>query len=92
MKASVELERQVLDFTGSLPPGPRRDFQRALPQLEKGKGDVRPLRVGLEGFFRVRVMSYRVVFFRPEPLVIRCAFAERRSVVYEMYANLLAGE
>jgi mRNA interferase RelE/StbE len=58
----VELERQVVDFIRSLPPGPRRAVRRGLKNLEQEKGDIRALEGELEGFYRLRINRYRINF------------------------------
>ena len=92
MKSSLEIEQQVLDFIRALPPQPRLAMRRALKKLATGQGDVRALQEELSGFYRLRVLSYRVIFYRPDARTLRCVFAESRNVVYAMYAQLIAGE
>ena len=49
----------------------------------------------LSGWSRLRVVSHRVLFKETAAGGIRkinCVFAERRGVVYEMFAELLASE
>jgi mRNA-degrading endonuclease RelE of RelBE toxin-antitoxin system len=88
----VEIEEQVVRFVAQLAPEPRRALRLALHALEKGKGDTQPLEKPLEGYWRLRIMGYRVIFrhdtIRGEN-VIRCVFAERRSLIYEMFTQEL---
>jgi mRNA interferase RelE/StbE len=95
MKTQVELDPQVADFVWSLAPEARRRLRAGLRGLKKGQGDLRPLEGELNGYWRLRVGSYRVLlrFYATHgQRVARCVFAERRSVVYELFAELLTGE
>jgi mRNA interferase RelE/StbE len=88
----VELEQQVVDYIRSLPPEPRRVLRRSLKNLEKEKGDIRALEGDLEGFYRLRVLRYRIIFFYQvlsERRTIRCVYAAPRSIVYEVFAQHL---
>ena len=95
MKTRVELDPQVADFVRSLAPEPRQQLRTALRALEKDQGDLRPLEGELTGYWRLRVGSYRVVIrFHTgrDQRIARCVFAERRSIVYELFAELITGE
>ena len=88
----VELEQQVVDYIRSLPREPRRVLRRSLKNLEKERGDIRALEGDLEGFYRMRVLRYRIIFFYQvlsERRTIRCAYAAPRSIVYEVFAQHL---
>jgi mRNA-degrading endonuclease RelE of RelBE toxin-antitoxin system len=72
----VELEQQVVDFIRSLAPEPRQVIGRGLKNLEDEAGDVRALEGELEGFYRLRVLRYRIIFFyhvrsESEPRIFR---------------------
>ena len=95
MKIKVEMDPQVASFVRSLAPEPRKRLRRALHELEKEKGDFRQLEADLAGYVRLRVGIYRVVirfYAQKGQRIARCVFAERRPVVYEMYAEILRGE
>ena len=86
----VEIEQQVLDFVGSLAPEPRRLIRETLRRLEKEKGDIRALEGELEGFYRLRVGRYRIIFYyRRERRTrqIRCVYAAHRTLIYEVFAQ-----
>jgi mRNA interferase RelE/StbE len=86
----VELEQQVVDFIRSLPPEPRLALRRGLKNLEKEEGDIRALEGELEGFYRLRVLRYRIIFFyhvRGDRRTIRCVYAAPRSIIYEVFAE-----
>ena len=61
-RVAVELEQGVVDFVRSLPPQPRQALRRALKNLRLEQGDIRALEGELEGFYRLRVQRYRVIF------------------------------
>jgi mRNA interferase RelE/StbE len=87
---AVELEQQVVDFVRSLAPQPRQALRRALRRLEREEGDIRGLEGELEGFFRLRVLRYRIIFFyhvRGKKRTIRCVYAAPRNIVYEVFAQ-----
>ena len=86
----VVVSGQVVAFVRRLAPEPRRLVRRALRELAGGKGDIRQLEGPLEGYYRLRVGPYRIVFSYGEGQRIECVFAERRSLVYEVFARVLA--
>ena len=92
MKTKVEISDQVLDFVRSLAPEPRRSLRLGLRGLEEDGGDIRQLEGDLAGWCRLRVKSYRVIF-RYEMVesqsIARCVFAERRELVYELFAEVI---
>jgi mRNA interferase RelE/StbE len=62
-RITIELEQQVVDFIRSLPPQPRQNLRRAVKNLQRENGDIRALEGELEGFYRLRVQRYRLIFF-----------------------------
>jgi mRNA-degrading endonuclease RelE of RelBE toxin-antitoxin system len=86
----VELAPQVIDFVRRLPPEPRRRLRRALRALANEKGDIMPLEGPLDGYCRLRVGGYRIIFAYSGRRAIQCIFAERRSIVYEVFAAALS--
>ena len=89
-RINVELEQQVVDFVRSLPPEPRRALRRGMKSLEKEEGDIRALEGELDGFYRLRVLRYRIIFFyhtRSENRTIRCVYAAPRGLVYEVFSQ-----
>lgn len=85
----VVLAAQVVDFVRRLPPEPRQRLRRALRELRRERGDVKTLEAPLEGYCRLRVGGYRVVFAYGKRGFIECIFAEQRSVVYELLLERL---
>ena len=66
---------------------------RAIKRLPVG--DIKRLEGKLAGWSRLRVTEHRVLFRETVEAGVRkinCVFAEKRSVVYAMFAELLADE
>jgi mRNA-degrading endonuclease RelE of RelBE toxin-antitoxin system len=85
----VRLAPQVADFIRRLAPEPRRRLRQALRDLEKGKGDIKALEGPLQDYCRLRVGEYRVVLSYGPSRTVDCVFAERRSLVYEVFADAM---
>lgn len=88
----VRLEAGVVAFVRGLAPEPRVRVRRALANLERGRGDIKALEDDLAGYYRLRVGPHRLVFryvVEPDVRHIRVVFAERRRVVYELFAQML---
>jgi mRNA-degrading endonuclease RelE of RelBE toxin-antitoxin system len=85
----VVLAAQVVDFVRRLPPEPRRRLRQALRDLSRERGDVKALQAPLEGYCRLRMGGYRVVFAYGKRGSVECIFAEQRSVVYELILERL---
>ncbi len=88
----IELEQQVVEFFRSLAPEPRRALREALRKLAREQGNIRALEGDLEGFYRLRVGRYRIIFFyhsAAQARKIRCVFAEHRTLIYEVFAQQL---
>src|SRR6266436_4432129 len=94
MKTEVVVGPFVKQFVKSLAPKPRRALTRAIKGLAKGEGDTKALEGKLSGWHRLRVSGYRVLYKESATGVrfINCVFANYRSVVYEMFAQLLADQ
>ena len=85
----VVLAAQVVAFVRRLPPEPRQRLRHALRELSRERGDVKALEAPLDGYCRLRVGGYRVVFAYGKRGSIECIFAEQRSVVYELLLERL---
>jgi mRNA-degrading endonuclease RelE of RelBE toxin-antitoxin system len=95
MRTEVRVSSQVEEFVRSLAPEPRKVLRRAIKDLAKSDGDTELLEGKLAGWSRLRVGYYRVLFKETSEggaRVIKCVFAKPRSIVYEMFAQLLADE
>lgn len=94
MKTKVELDPQVADFVRALAPEPRKRLRNGLRGLEREKGDIKQLEADLAGYARLRLGGYRVIvrfFVHGGQRIARCIFAEKRAVVYELFAEILRG-
>ncbi len=92
MKTRVRVSAQVEGLVKSLAPDPRKRLRQAIKDLAADRGDIQPLEGKLADYSRLRVAAYRVIFTsRAERgvRVIDCIYAERRSVVYEVFLQLL---
>jgi mRNA-degrading endonuclease RelE of RelBE toxin-antitoxin system len=85
----VRLASQVVEFVRCQTPVPRRRLRRALRDLASEKGDVKPLEGPLQDYCRLRVGPYRVILRYASPNTIECVFAERRDIVYEVFAETM---
>jgi len=66
----VKVRQQVRDFHSRLGPNDRRQVERALTQLTNEHGDIRALRERLDGYYRLRVGTYRILFrYRPGRII-----------------------
>ena len=92
----MRVHDRVRAFQRALSPEPRRALKAGILGLAHGKGDLRALEDELAGLYRLRVGAHRVIFLYAPDGAIRCFFAERRAVVYELLAaslpELIAGE
>src|SRR5205823_1318355 len=92
MAIRVELSEQVVRFLARRAPEPRRMLREALRGLAKERGDIRALEGPLKHYHRLRVGGYRIIFayhLAGKERRIQCIYAERRSAVYEMFAEIL---
>jgi mRNA-degrading endonuclease RelE of RelBE toxin-antitoxin system len=95
MKTSVQVSPQVIAFVKSLAPVPRGKLTRAIKALAGNRGDIKSLEGKLERFSRLRVSGHRVIFrevFRNGARNIDCVFAEKRSIVYDLFVQITAEE
>jgi len=92
MKIEVQIGEQPLEFIRRQAPETRRALRDALHEVERGKAFPEPLEDALEGFYKLRVTDCRLIL-RSVPgksgPIFRVEFAERRSVVYELFKQLL---
>lgn len=95
MKISVELDPQVAGLVRALAPEPRRRLREALRGLEQERGDLKQLEADLAGCTRLWIGSYRILvrfYAQGGQRIARCVFAEKRPVVYELFAEILRGQ
>lgn len=85
MSYRVRIEKQVLDFIATLGMEHRRSLKKALKALGNETGDIKALGDELDGFSRLRVGPYRILFrYRPGK-IIECVYMNRRALVYEVF-------
>lgn len=84
----ISASDQVAEWLGSLAPEPKRRIRAALKGLEDWQGDIKPLRGELEGFYRLRVGGYRIVYRVMRGKMIQLEYADTRDVVYETFRQL----
>jgi len=92
MKAEVQWSSQVAEFTAALAPDPKKKLRAGLHGLAADHGDIKDLVDELLGYKRLRVGPFRVIYreaFEHGKPVRKCLFAERRNVVYELFAQML---
>jgi mRNA-degrading endonuclease RelE of RelBE toxin-antitoxin system len=95
MKIKVTLEEQPVEFIKRQPPQSRKRLRDALHDVEQGTAFPEPLEDELEGFYKVKVESFRLILesaASKEGPRFRVIFAERRKAVYEMFSQLLGLE
>jgi mRNA-degrading endonuclease RelE of RelBE toxin-antitoxin system len=83
-------------FLKSLAPEPRQDLRKAIKKLAEGKTsglDLRALEGPLQGYLRLRVRTYRVIYnlghSGNEPAIFFVA-AGPRSTIYEAFEKILS--
>jgi mRNA-degrading endonuclease RelE of RelBE toxin-antitoxin system len=89
----VSASEQVQLWLQGLPPEPKARVRRTLKALVQGSSrdlDVKPLRRELEGFYRLRVGDYRLVYHLEPGNRIRLDYADIRDVVYDAFRTLRA--
>ena len=86
----VEISQQVAEFIRLLAPDPRKALRAALHGLERERGDIKALEGPLKNYCRLRVAGFRVIFtYARGGKTIRCIYAERRAVIYEVFERML---
>jgi mRNA-degrading endonuclease RelE of RelBE toxin-antitoxin system len=84
----ISASEEVPEWLSRLTPEPKRRVRVALRNLETWRGDIAPLHGELEGFYRLRIGGYRVVFRVMPRQMIRVEYADTRDVVYEVLRQL----
>jgi mRNA-degrading endonuclease RelE of RelBE toxin-antitoxin system len=93
MKIRVQVAQQVESFVKALAPDPRRRLTRAMKGLAHDQGDIKRSEGQLAGYSRLRVAGHRVIFSESSERgerIIDCIFAEKRSLVYDLFIRLLS--
>ena len=71
-----------------LPPETKQRVRRELKALASGRAarlDLKPLRRELQGFYRLRIGDYRIVYHLEPGPVVRLDYADVRDVVYDVF-------
>ena len=89
MNYCVQIRGQVWKYYERLGPQDRREVKRAILHLSSERGDIRPLRDRLEGYYRLRVGSYRIIYRYLAGRVIECVYMNDRSLVYDVFESEL---
>ncbi len=84
----ISASEQVADWLSRVAPEPKRRVRAALKNLETWRGEIAPLHGELEGFYRLRIGGYRVVFRVLRRHMIRLEYDDTRDVVYEVLRQL----
>jgi len=82
---------QVQLWLQGLPPETKRRVRSDLKVLASGTTDdldLKALRRELEGFLRLRVGDYRIVYHLEPGQIIRLDYADIRDVVYDAFRRL----
>jgi mRNA-degrading endonuclease RelE of RelBE toxin-antitoxin system len=85
----VRLTAQVVEFVRKQAPEPRRRIRTALAELASGRGDVKQLEGPLQAYCRLRVGPFRIIVSYERAKFVDCVFAERRGIVYEVFAETM---
>ena len=91
VRVSAELE----SFVKSLAPDPRKALRTGIKPLAAGQGDIKHLEGDLAGWSRLRVYTYRVLFkeiWQDGRRIVDCVYANRRSVVYDLFKEILRNQ
>jgi mRNA-degrading endonuclease RelE of RelBE toxin-antitoxin system len=95
MKIEVLVEAQPLAFIRRQPPDARKKLRATIHDIERGDSFPEPLEDELEGFYKLRVENCRLILKHETggtaPL-FKVVFAERRSVVYELFRQIVGLE
>jgi mRNA-degrading endonuclease RelE of RelBE toxin-antitoxin system len=89
---AIRVQDEVVDYLRRLAPKPRHALRVAIKALARENGDIKPLTDDLEGFYRLRVGSHRVVFeyeIINGKRTITCVFAGPRKWIYEVFQSRL---
>lgn len=89
MNYRVKIREQVRAFYARLGHEDRRAVKRGLTQLALERGDIRALRERLDGYYRLRVGTYRIIFRYQPGRIIECVYMNSRSMVYDVFESEL---
>jgi mRNA-degrading endonuclease RelE of RelBE toxin-antitoxin system len=86
----ISASEQVQVWLAALAPDMKRRVRAALRALESGGRDLdlKPLRGELEGFHRLRIGHYRIVYHHGKGQTIHLDYADLRDEIYEAFRRL----
>ena len=86
---TISASNQVQTWLAGLPPESKRRVRAALRALAASSRDVdiKALRQELEGFYRLRIGDYRIVYRFRTSRVVTLEYADLREVVYRLSRN-----
>ena len=87
----ISASEPVRIWLRALPPEGKTRVRRALKALAQGGTrslDIKPLRREIEGFHRLRVGDYRVLYHFESGDLLRLDYADIRDVVYDAFRTL----
>lgn len=84
----ISASEQVQGWLTSLPPERKHRVRLALRNLAKGVGDIKALSGPLDGFNRLRIGSFRVVYRQVARDRIQLEYADSRDRVYETFQSI----
>jgi mRNA interferase RelE/StbE len=85
LSRKVVIKEPLYAYLRRMAPEPRRAMRRALKVLCDEKGDVRSLNEPLEGYCRLRVGKYRIIFRCSGDGGMDALIAEERNLAYEVF-------
>ena len=90
---TISASEPVQLWLQGLPPETKQRVRRELRALAGGRArrlDSKPLRGELEGFYRLRIGDYRIVYHLEPGPIVRLDYADLRDVVYGVFRQLRA--
>jgi mRNA-degrading endonuclease RelE of RelBE toxin-antitoxin system len=81
------LSAQVEAFIRQLAPEPKKLVRQALAGLAGDRGDITSLDADLEGYHRLRIGKYRIIFRYTARQEIYCSFMQSRPTVYQLFTE-----
>ena len=88
----ISASEQVQRWLAGLPPQTKTRVRAALKSLASSgrELDIKALRGELEGFYRLRLGNYRLVYHLESTQTLCLDYADLREVVYEAFRRLRA--
>lgn len=85
----MQVADQIREYVRHLHPDQRGAIRRALDDLSAGRArDIRPLSDDLEGYYRLRIGKFRVIFRYAGKDDLVCEYLGVRATVYESFTSM----